>query len=144
MKNILLFLLFSSILFGQEKATLSGFVRDRTNKETLPYATVSIKQLRIGTSTNIEGYYAIPNIPEGTFEVTVSVLGYQTATFTINTSASKKIVQDITLSDKAVQVTEVALPAGPGFAGLVFHWQAATFSAGGAAFGGNRTSLVLQ
>ncbi len=41
-------------------------------------------------------------------------------------------------------VTEVALPAGPGFAGLVFYWQAATFSASGAAFGGNRTRLVLQ
>ncbi len=111
MKNIFQFFFFCSILFGQEKATLSGFIRDKANKETLPYATVSIKQLKIGTSTNIEGYYAIPNIPEGTFEVSVSVLGYQTATFTINTTASKKIVQDIALSDKALQVTEVIIEA---------------------------------
>lgn len=39
---------------------------------------------------------------------------------------------------------EVTLPAGPGFAGLVLYWQAATFGAGGAAFGGNRTQLTLQ
>lgn len=39
---------------------------------------------------------------------------------------------------------ELLLPAGPGFAGLIFHWQTATLSSGIAAFGGNRTQLVLQ
>ena len=39
---------------------------------------------------------------------------------------------------------EVALPAGPGFAGLVFHWQAITLSASTAAFGGNTTTLTLR
>jgi hypothetical protein len=39
---------------------------------------------------------------------------------------------------------ELALPAGPGFPGLVFHLQCAVFGTGGAAFGPNRTALSLQ
>jgi hypothetical protein len=111
MKILITLLLFSSFSFAQLKATLSGFVRDKANKESLPYATVSIKELKIGTSTNIEGYYAIPNIPDGEFEVTVTVLGYQTSVFRINTVGDKRIVRDVFLSDKAVQVSEVIIEA---------------------------------
>ena len=38
--------------------------------------------------------------------------------------------------------SELVLPGG--FPGLALHWQAALFGPGGAAFGGNRTSVVLQ
>lgn len=62
----------------QEMATLSGFVRDRANKETLPYANIYIPALKIGSATTIEGYFAIPSIPEGVHTVQVSLLGYQT------------------------------------------------------------------
>lgn len=110
-KIFLTLIFFSSLLYTQQTATVSGFIRDRANKESLPFATVSIKELKIGTPTNIEGYYAIPNIPDGIFEVTVSLLGYQTETFKIDTRVTKKIVQDILLSDKAVQVSEVVIEA---------------------------------
>ncbi|MFZ4619994.1 MAG: TonB-dependent receptor [Bacteroidota bacterium] len=111
MKKIFLFVFFFSLALGQQKAIVSGFVRDKANKESLPYAAVAIKELKIGTPTNIEGYYAIPNIPEGEFEVTVTLLGYQTTTFRINTRESKKIVHDVLMSDKAVQQTEVVIEA---------------------------------
>jgi hypothetical protein len=96
---------------SQQKAILSGFVRDKSNKESLPYATVSIKELKIGTPTNIEGYFAIPNIPQGEFEVSVSLLGYQATTFMINTVDHPGIVHDVYLTDKAVQVSEVIIEA---------------------------------
>lgn len=110
-KLYLLILCCISILFGQEKATLSGFVRDKANKESLPYATVAIKELKIGTVTNIEGYYAIPNIPSGEYTVTVTLLGYVTNSFTIDSRENKRIVRDIVLSDQAVQVSEVIISA---------------------------------
>lgn len=110
-KLSVLFLLFAPLLFSQEKAILSGFVRDKANKESLPFATVTIKELKIGTPTNIEGYYAIPNIPDGEFEVSVSLLGFQSLTFKINSRDNKKIVKDVYLTDKAVQVSEVVIEA---------------------------------
>jgi hypothetical protein len=113
MKHVLRYLLTGLLFFlsAQEKATLSGFIRDKSNKEFLPFANVYIKDLKIGTATTIEGYYAIPNIPEGEYVVHVSLLGYQPFEFVINTKNNKKIVQDVFLSDKAVQVTEVVISA---------------------------------
>ncbi len=104
-------LFFPSLLLAQQSATISGFIRDKANKESLPYATVAIKELKIGTATNIEGYYAIPSIPEGEYTVTVTLLGYQTSTFPIDTRKNKRIVKDIFLSDQAVQVSEVIVEA---------------------------------
>lgn len=110
-KLLILFFLSVTILLGQEKAVLSGFVRQKSDRESLPYVNVLIKELKIGASTNIEGYYAIPNIPEGEFTVVVSLLGFQSFTFKIDTRQNKKIVQDILLSDQALQVTEVVISA---------------------------------
>lgn len=101
----------STLVFSQQKATLSGFVRDKANKESLPYASVTVKELKIGSATNIEGYYAIPNIPDGEYTVVVSLLGYQSYTFKIVTTEKKRIVQDILLTDQAVQVSEVLIEA---------------------------------
>ncbi|MBW7887786.1 MAG: TonB-dependent receptor [Bacteroidetes bacterium] len=103
--------IFSAILFPQQKATLSGFIRDKGNGESLPFANVLIKDLKIGAATNIEGYFAIPNIPAGKFQVQVSLLGYQTFSFTINTEEKKNIIQNIFLVDQSVQVGEVVISA---------------------------------
>jgi len=112
MKNCLwMLVIIVNTCISQNEATLSGFVRDKANKESLPFANVYIKELKIGTATNIEGYYAIPNIPTGEYQVSVSLLGYQPFEFTINTSNNKKIVYDVYLSDKAVQVNEVIISA---------------------------------
>lgn len=55
------------------------------------------------------------------------------------------MVQPLAIADASGRaVTELALPAGPGFTGLVFWWQVATFGPGGVAFGPNRTALTLQ
>ena len=108
-KLFLLFLFLGTILIAQEKTTVSGFIRDKANKESLPFANVFIRELKIGTSSNIDGYFAVSNIPEGEFTVVVSLLGYQPYEFRINTSSQKSIIRDIFLSDKAVVVTEVVI-----------------------------------
>ena len=42
-------------------ATLSGFIADQSNGESLPYATVVLKGpgTPIGALSNVDGYYAI-------------------------------------------------------------------------------------
>ncbi len=110
-KHIVLFLFSVSLLPAQQTATLSGFVRDKANKESLPHATVQIKSLKIGTVSNIEGYFALSGIPEGTYDIRVSLLGYQSYDFTIDTRKNKKIVREILLSEQAVQVSEVIINA---------------------------------
>ena len=55
-----------------QAATLSGFVSDADNGETLTRATVAVEGLQLGAVSNNSGYYAIRQIPAGTHIVSAS------------------------------------------------------------------------
>lgn len=58
--------------------TISGYVRDSESGETLPYANVVVRQgdLRFGVLSNVEGFYALKDVPEGTYDLVISYVGY--------------------------------------------------------------------
>ncbi|MCX6155021.1 MAG: TonB-dependent receptor [Candidatus Kapabacteria bacterium] len=60
-----------------ENATLTGFVSDSLNGETVIGATVALKNTKYGAHTNKEGFYTIAGIPAGTYTLIVNILGYK-------------------------------------------------------------------
>ena len=75
----ILFVLFitSTIVFSQEKITLSGTVYDNSNNETLIGVSVYLSDLNIGTYTNEYGFYSI-TLPKGNHTIQISYLGFET------------------------------------------------------------------
>lgn len=76
----LLSLLFLSVLcfnfsFSQKVFTIKGYIKDSLSRESLIGATVTIKSLGKGISTNNYGFYSI-TIPEGKYELVCSYIGY--------------------------------------------------------------------
>ena len=61
---------------------ISGRIVDAGTGEPLPGANVTIEELKLGASTDLNGYYYIINIPPGYHDVTVSFLGYRPMTMT--------------------------------------------------------------
>ncbi len=57
------------------KITISGYVKDAENGESLIGATVFIKELKIGTAANAYGFYSI-SVPTGLYTVEYSFIGY--------------------------------------------------------------------
>lgn len=55
---------------------IKGYVFDSKTKEPLVYATVMIKNTSIGTSTNLRGYFIIPDVELDAKVLTVSYIGY--------------------------------------------------------------------
>jgi outer membrane receptor protein involved in Fe transport len=51
-------------------------VTDAENGQPLPGVNVTIEGTTMGTSTNADGYYAILNVPPGTYTVHFSMIGY--------------------------------------------------------------------
>ncbi|WP_435414442.1 TonB-dependent receptor [Polaribacter aestuariivivens] len=77
MKKITFFLfLFASTLANAQSFTLSGKVVDE-NKKPLPEASVFVKEIKKGTSTDVSGNFAF-KLKKGTYTVEVSFLGYKT------------------------------------------------------------------
>ncbi len=72
-------LLANSSLFAQN--TFHARVIDHESGEPLAGVTVFFPELNIGDVTNTEGRVAIRNIPDGTFEIRISFVGYETLNF---------------------------------------------------------------
>ena len=68
----------NSSVFCQRRGTLRGVVSDSSNGEALAFGNIYIKELNIGASTDIHGYYVITSIPAGkTYTAIVSFIGYR-------------------------------------------------------------------
>ncbi|MFO7744011.1 MAG: TonB-dependent receptor [Psychroflexus sp.] len=80
MKQIYLFAvllsLFSFTGFSQTYS-ISGQVRD-TNKNLIPGANVMIPELNKGTVTSANGKFELKNIPEGSYDLKITYLGFET------------------------------------------------------------------
>lgn len=81
---------------AQEKVSLSGYIKDEKSGETLLGATVFIKELGVGTSSNAYGFYSL-SVPKGNYLVRISYLGYKDIEETI--SFDDKVTRDFEMSD---------------------------------------------
>jgi len=77
-------------MFAQDNA-ISGKVFDKLSGESLPGATVRIKETGQGTITNVNGYYEIKNINQNLGTIEISYLGYKTLLNTIDFSKKKTL-----------------------------------------------------
>lgn len=78
-KTLLLFCcLFSTIILGQNKGILRGFVADSLSGEMLPYANVYIQEVKRGASTDHRGFFIMASLPHDIIlTVKVSYIGYE-------------------------------------------------------------------
>ncbi len=86
MKNILFFLFLSIFVFqvsAQNKYTVSGYVKDKSNGESSIGATVYIKELLKGTTSNAYGFYSI-TLEEGEYTLVISYIGFKNIEQKIN------------------------------------------------------------
>ena len=102
----LLFFLTSFITFSQEKVTLSGTVYDDLNNETLIGVSVYVPELNAGTTTNEYGFYSI-TIPQGSYKIQISYLGYTTVIE--NISLSEKTSQNFNLKEASESLAEIII-----------------------------------
>lgn len=98
--------------YSQNKnASLSGFVYDSSTGEGLIGANVYLKGINLGASTNLSGYYVIPNITPGKYELIVSYVGYKTFSKEIVFQSDEKKRLDIKLEPTEIVSEEIVVSA---------------------------------
>lgn len=115
-QNITYTLKGKTILLNKKKASkkslknglngLNGHIKDAFTGEILIGATVYIKALVRGTLSNNYGYYSL-TVPEGTYLVQVSYVGYETFSqqIIIKGNVSKEIALSSTVLDEVIVVS---------------------------------------
>ena len=122
-KNYKFILFFFSLMFMgnvimAQGSKLSGTITDAATGEKLFGASVSISDLNTGGITNAEGNYSIENLREGTFQVTVSYIGYLTQNKNVKISGSTKLnfaleASSVILGETVVKGTKAVLRETP-------------------------------
>ncbi|MBT3344082.1 MAG: TonB-dependent receptor [Gemmatimonadetes bacterium] len=93
-----------------EAATISGYVHDGGNGESLPFVNVYLKDGSRGAICNEVGYYAIVGVPEGTHTVVSSLIGYETFERVVEIG-TEDLVVDVELSEQAIRLRESVVEA---------------------------------
>ncbi|MCW5910641.1 MAG: TonB-dependent receptor [Cyclobacteriaceae bacterium] len=107
MRSFLLFILLLPFgLMAQNRATLSGYIKDSANGEALIGATVYIRSLATGATTNVYGFYSLTLDP-GEYEVSFSYVGYTTRVKTISLKENTRL--DLELEVEGRQLEEVVV-----------------------------------
>ncbi len=73
----LIALVFLFPLFVNAQNSLKAVIKDNATKETIAYVTAYIPKLKIGAASDTSGILNIHNIPNGTYEIVFSSIGYE-------------------------------------------------------------------
>ncbi len=91
--SCLLFLGIASI--NGQTNSISGKVS--SNSEVLPFVNVYLKKTKQGTSTNKNGFFELKNIPNGTYTIVASSIGFKFKSKKITLTGNQKIVKNFNL-----------------------------------------------
>ena len=93
------------------EASVHGHVLDRNTGEHIPFLVVSLKGTTIGTSTGDSGHYFLEHLPEGTFTLQVSGIGYKTASAEIELKEGISLQVNFQLEEDNVLLDGVVVSA---------------------------------
>ncbi|RYE14155.1 MAG: TonB-dependent receptor, partial [Sphingobacteriaceae bacterium] len=94
-------------VWGQQKFTLNGYVKDSLSGESLTGASLNMGNTR-GVSTNAYGFFSI-TLPKGKYLLSSSYVGYQSAQYQINLDSNLSL--DIMLLPQVAAENSVTVVA---------------------------------
>ena len=100
-----LVLLTVSVTIAQN--TVRGRVLDAQTKEALPFANVFFASTTIGSSTKEDGAFYFEGFPDGKYDLTVRIIGYQSYHLSVDFTELDKFNQEILLNEISVNLNEV-------------------------------------
>lgn len=109
-----IFLIYSFSISAQSVQNIKGQVIDKQSELPLIGATVVLLDVEptLGTTTDLDGYFSLVDIPLGRYDVGVSYLGYEGITIpNVELTAGKEIYLEIGIEESIERLDEVVITA---------------------------------
>jgi hypothetical protein len=94
-----------------QNATIRGFVYEKQNGEPIIFTNVYLSKTSYGAATDVNGYFAITQIPPGKYTLLVTYLGYDTLKMEVNLKTNDLLTQNLFLTKNSVLLGEVKISA---------------------------------
>ena len=107
-------LLLAPAIQAQATGAIAGRVQDARTGQPVGLVQVFIADLDVGVLTQQDGRYLLLNVPAGNYTVTAQRIGYRVSTADVSVAAGQTVVQDLALSEEALQLDEVIVTGTPG------------------------------
>ncbi len=88
--------------FGQEKNTISGYVKDASSGELLIGAVVQVKDEQLSTSTNSYGYFSL-DVKRSDIEIVATFVGYKPLFVKVNAADRKRLGLELVPLDNMLE-----------------------------------------
>jgi hypothetical protein len=107
---VILFMCLSAMAFAQA-GTIKGFVYDRASGEPMIFTNVLLEGTTQGVQTDVNGYFSMPQVAEGTYTLFTSLIGYDTSRTTVTVKAGSVITKKLFLGQKQNELKGVEVSA---------------------------------
>ena len=107
--SVLFILLSVQVALGQT-GSITGQIIDQQNAP-LTGANIILEELTTGAASDIDGRFLIQGVAYGSYTLTVSMVGFETQTVSINVDSPQKTLAPIVLNEEVLQSGEVVVIA---------------------------------
>jgi hypothetical protein len=104
-------LLVAPCLAVAQKGDVRGVVIDSLTGQRLPFANVSVVGTARGANANGSGFYLIPSLPPGEYDIAATVVGYRRQMVHVSVLAGKPVEQNFRLALEPIEGQEVLITA---------------------------------
>jgi len=115
MKNSFVFvliLLIGVIVVGSaQTGTVRGNIYEKESGNPVIYCNVQLAGTKFGTTTDLDGFFVISNVPPGEYRLVATYIGYDSISMPVKVKASAIVYQALTLSESAINLGEISISA---------------------------------
>ena len=104
-------LLLAITLGAQNGGIVRGNVFDKETGEPIIYGNVQIQGTTLGANTDLDGFFSIANVPEGTYQLVATYVGYDSVAVDINVKKGGIVYERVFINPSAVKLSEVNVSA---------------------------------
>ena len=101
----------SVLTYAQGDNSIKGFVYEKSNGEPVMFANVFLQGTTHGSTTDINGYFSITRIPDGTYTIMVTSIGYDTISERVSVKGNQILNKKFSIEETSIQLAAVSISA---------------------------------
>lgn len=103
-------LLFAGTAIAQT-GIIKGFVYDKETGEPMIFTNIFLNGTKYGAQTDVNGYFSIPQVPEGNYTLISTLIGYDTLKLSITMKKGQVLTKKLFLKQKDLELQGVEITA---------------------------------